>query len=135
MVTLLTLKSYCVHWKWISINHKLDVGKVKNSEFSENSETLENQFFRYSSPSFPFCTIPKTENSELKTSEFSLRHFDQILRFFNSEFLILHYMHYDQTPRFSNSEFSILHYIQNQKLGAENLGVSSKVYPINSFVH
>ena len=27
-------------------------------------------FFRgYSPPSFPFCTIPKTEDSEIKTSE------------------------------------------------------------------
>ena len=56
--------------------------------------------------SFPFCAIPKTENSELETSEFSPRHFDQ-------------------TPRFSNFELSILHYTQNGKLGVENLGVFS----------
>ena len=31
-------------------------------------------------PSFPFCTILKTENSELKTSELSLRHYDQTRR-------------------------------------------------------
>ena len=30
-------------------------------------------FPRFSTPGFPFCSIPKTENSELKTSEFSLR--------------------------------------------------------------
>ena len=39
-------------------------------------------FFEVSSPPrLPFCTIPKTENSEMKTSGFSLRHFDQTLRF------------------------------------------------------
>ena len=27
----------------------------------------------YQTPSFPFCAIPKTENSELETSQFSLR--------------------------------------------------------------
>ena len=41
-------------------------------------------FFEVSSPPrFPFCTIPKTENSEMKTSGFSLRHFDQTLRYFD----------------------------------------------------
>ena len=53
-------------------------------------------FPRFSTPSFPFCTIPKTENSELKTSEFSLHHYNQL------------------TPRFSSSEFSILHYTQTE---------------------
>ena len=54
---------------------------------------------------FSFDTIPKTENSELKTLEFSLRHFDQ-------------------TRRFSNSELFILHYTQNGTLRrVENLGV------------
>ena len=45
------------------------LGEVENSEFSENSETSENQFSEVFNLSFPFCTIPKTENSELKTSE------------------------------------------------------------------
>ena len=60
-------------------------------------------------PSFPFCTIPKTENLEMKTSEYSFKPFYQ-------------------TPSFSNSEFSILRYTQNGKLGVGNLGVFSKVY-------
>ena len=38
---------------------------------------------------FSFHTIIKTENSELKTLEFSLRHINQILRFSNSEFSVL----------------------------------------------
>ena len=46
-------------------------------------------FPRFSTPSVPFCTIPKTENSELKTSEFSLRHYDQTRRFSTSEFSTL----------------------------------------------
>ena len=64
---------------------------VENSEFSEISETSENTFSEVSSPpSFPICTIPKTE---MKTSGFSLRHFDQTL------------MYFDQTPRFPSSSF------------------------------
>ena len=124
------------------------MGWVENSEFSENSETLENKFPRLfhsefsivhctenrklgdenpeislrhldQTPRFPnsdcpFCTTLKTENSELKTSEFTPRH-------------------YDQTPRFSNSEFSILHNTHNRKLGVENLGVFSKVHPNSNF--
>ena len=73
-------------------------GEVKKSEFSENSETSEKIFPRFSTPSFPFCTIPKTENSEMKTSEFSFKPFNQ-------------------TPSFSNSEFSVLGIVQNGKLG------------------
>ena len=57
----------------------------------ENSESSENIFPRFSTPSFPFCTLPKTENLEMKASEFSLRHFDQTLRFSNSKFSILHH--------------------------------------------
>ena len=55
-------------------------------------------FPRFSTLSFPFCTIPKTENSEMKTSECCFKPFYQ-------------------TPSFSNSEFSILYYTQNGKLG------------------
>ena len=70
---------------------------------------LEEYFFRgFSTPSFPFCTVPKTKNSETQTSEFFLRHFDQTLRYF------------DQAPRFSNSEFSILLYTQNGNFEDEN---------------
>ena len=46
------------------------VGEVVNSEFSEISETSENIFPRFSPPSFPFCTIPKTENSEENLGDF-----------------------------------------------------------------
>ena len=62
-------------------------------------------FPRYFPPSFPFFTIPKTENSEMKTSGFSLRHFDQTLRYF------------DQTPMFSIFEFSVWGIVQKQNLG------------------
>ena len=89
-------------------------GEVENSEFSENSETSQNQFPRFSTPSFPFCTIPKMENSEMKTSECSFKPCYQ-------------------TPSFSNSEFSILHYTQNGKLGVGNLRVFSKVYQNSDF--
>ena len=42
-------------------------GEVKNSE---NSETKENIFPRFFHSEFSICTIPETENSEIKTSEF-----------------------------------------------------------------
>ena len=54
---------------------------------------------------FSICTIPKTENSEMKASDFSLKHFDQTM----STLIKL--------PRFSSSQFFILHYTQNGKLG------------------
>ena len=65
----------------------------------------KNPFRGFSTPSFPFRTLPKTKNSEMKAMGFSLWHFDQ-------------------TPRFSNSEFPILHCTLNQKL---KTGVFSKV--------
>ena len=71
-------------------------------------------FPRFSTPSFPFCTIPKTENSEMKTSECCFKPFYQTLSF-------------------SNSEFSILHHSQNGKLGVGNLGDFSKVYQKSDF--
>ena len=37
--------------------------------------------------------------------------------------------HFDQTQKFSSSELSILHCTENEKLGDENLGVFSEVYP------
>ena len=100
-------------------------------------------FPRLSTSGFSFCTIPKTVNSELKTSELSLRYFDKlrafptpsfpfftILKTQNSELKTSEFSlrHYDQTPRISNSELSILHYPQNGKLK-----VFSKVYPNNNF--
>ena len=38
---------------------------------TRSSRKSQRIFFRgFSTPSFPFCTISKTENSEMKTSEF-----------------------------------------------------------------
>ena len=102
--------------------------------------TSENQLSEVFNSEFSFCTFPKTENSEMKTSECSFKPFYQTSSFSNSEFSILHYTQngklgvgnlgvfskvcqnsdflklLNQTPRFSNSEFSILHYTQNGKL-------------------
>ena len=118
-------------------------GEVENSEFSENSETSENQFPRFSTPSFPFCTIPKTENSEMETSECCFKPFYQTPSFSNSEFSILHYTQNGKLGDenlgvlfqafLPNSEFSILHYTQNGKLGVGNLRVFSKVYQNSDF--
>ena len=62
-------------------------------------------FRGFSTPCFPFCTTPKTENSKMKTSDFSLKHFDQTM----STLIKL--------PKFSSSDFFILHHTQNGKLG------------------
>ena len=43
----------------------------------------------FPTPTFPFCTTLKTENSEMKTSEFSPTPSDQTQRFSISEFSIL----------------------------------------------
>ena len=59
---------------------------------------------------FHFALYP---NPELKTSEFSLRYINQI-------------------PRFYDFEFSILHYTQTEN---SELKTSAKVYPSNDFVH
>ena len=91
-------------------------GEVENSEFSGNSETSENQFSEVFHSEFPIWHNTQHRKLGLKTSECSLRHFDQ-------------------TPRFSNSEFSILHYTQNGKLGVENLRVFHKVYPNNDIFY
>ena len=92
-------------WKWVSGNHSVHhllvqhfinsyndreqrqrtkeifIGEVENSEFSENSETSEYQFPRFSTPSFRFCPIPPTytQNRKLGIENLgvSLRHFDQ----------------------------------------------------------
>ena len=88
----------------------MEAKKPKSTVRSKTGSSRETSriFFRgFSTPRFPFCTIPETENSEMKPRSFSLKHFDQ-------------------TPRFSNSEFSVLHYTQNGKLGDENLGVFRK---------
>ena len=101
-------------------------------------------FPRFSTPSFPFCTIPKTENSEMKTSECCSSLFTKLrvfptpsfpfctipktenLKLETSEFslrftrtaIFLNYLIKLRglpTPRSSNSEFSILHHTQNGK--------------------
>ena len=51
----------------------------------------ESVFLDFSTLSFPFCTIPKTENSEFKTSS---RHFDQTPRFSKSEVFQLQAFHF-----------------------------------------
>ena len=63
-------------------------------------------FPRFSTLSFPFCTIPQTEKLELKTLEICSEVVSS-----NSEVL------------WSNSE--VLHYTQNGKPRDENLGVFS----------
>ena len=52
---------------------------MENSEL-KTSECCFKPFFQ--TPSFPFCTRPKMENSELETLEFSLR-FTRTAIFFN----------------------------------------------------
>ena len=43
--------------------------RSKTQEFSGISETSENIFPRFFTPSFPFCTVPKTKNSDMKIWE------------------------------------------------------------------
>ena len=82
------------------------MARSKTRSFRKTRKPRRISFLRFSTPSFPFCTMTKTENSEMKTSECCFKPFYQ-------------------TRSFSNSEFSILHYTQNGKLGVGNLGVSS----------
>ena len=103
-------KAFHSEFPILRYTHNLE---LKTSEFSPRHI---DQTRRFQTLSFPFRAVPKTENSELKTLEFYLRHIYQI-------------------PRFSDSEFSISHYTQNGKLGVENFGFFSKVYPNNDFVH
>ena len=78
------------------------------TRFSEARKPRRISFPRFSTPSFPFCTIPKTENSEMKTSECCFKLF------------------------LPNPEFSILHCTQNGKLGDENLGMLFQAFLPNS---
>ena len=94
---------------------------------------------RFSTPSFPFCTIAKTKKLELKTSEicfevvssnsevlwsnsevfqFQLFHFALHLKTENSEMKTSEFspMPSGQTLRSSISEFSVLSVVQNGKL-------------------
>ena len=116
-------RDFCQHWFYKTngdnFNQQLDDNVAP---FWARSKTLTSRktrkprrisFPRFSTPSFPFCTIPKTENSEMKTSECCFKPFYQ-------------------TPSFSNSESSILHYTQNGKLGDENLGVLFQAFLPNS---
>ena len=91
----------------------LPMARSKTRSSRKTRKPRRISFPRFSTPSFPFCTIPKTENSEMKTSECCFKRFHQ-------------------TPSFSNSEFSILHCTQNGKLGDENLGVLFEAFLPNS---
>ena len=88
------------------------VTTIKLCRFRTRSKTRKTRkprrisFPRFFTPSFSFGTIPKTENSELKTSEFSPRHFDQTRRFSNSELFILHYTQTGNSEELKTSEFS-----------------------------
>ena len=64
------------------------VARSKTRSSRKTRKPRRISFPRFSTPSFPFCTLPKTENSEMKTSECSFKPFYQ-------------------TPSFSNSEFSL----------------------------
>ena len=79
--------------------HYTQNGKLGDENLRSALSSLFTKLRVFPTPSFPFCTIPKMENSELETSEFSLR-FTRTAIFFN----------------YLNSEFSILHYTQNRKL-------------------
>ena len=126
-------------------------GEVENSKFSENSQTWENIFPRFLHSNFSIMHYSPNRNQEMKTSEFSLRHFDKILRtpswkprsflegiliklqsFPTPSFLCCTLLktenpemkasefslrHFDQNVRFSNPEFSILVLYSKPKLG------------------
>ena len=98
----------------------------RSSARSKTRSSRRISFPRFSTPSFPFCSIPKTENSELKTSEFY-----RTTIFFTK---LCNFTHFDQTPRFrfcaipqtENSEMktpefdpiiAVLSAVQNGKLG------------------
>ena len=82
---------------------------------SPEYSTSENQFSEvfHSEFSVLICSIPKTENSKLKTSEFSLRFTRTRISFTK----LCNFTHFDQTPSFFNSEVSFLRYTPNRKLG------------------
>ena len=122
-------------------------GKVENSEFSENSETSENQFsevfnsecsilhftqngklgvenlrvlFQAFLPNYKFFQLRVFHFAlyrKRKTRSWNLGVFSEVYQNSNVFKLL------NQTLRFSNSEFSISHYTQNGKLGDGNLGV------------
>ena len=115
--------------------------KTRSSRKTWKSQRIS--FLRFSTLSFPFCTIPKTENSEMKTLECCFKPIYQTLGFpfctipktENSEMKTSEcsFKPFYQTPSFSNSKFSILHYTQNGKLGVGNFGVFSEVYQNSDF--
>ena len=53
--------------------------KTRSSQKTRKPRRIS--FRRFSTPSFPFCTISKTENSEMKTSECCFKPFYQTPRF------------------------------------------------------
>ena len=75
-----------------------------------NTRPQRISFPRFSTPSFPFCSIPKTENSELRTSEFS-RRFTRTTIFFTKLCNSgggggrCNFTHFDQTPSFLTPRF------------------------------
>ena len=94
---------------------------------TENSEMKTSECcFKpfYQTPSFPFCTIPKTENSEMKTSEFSLR-FTRTAIFFN--YLI-------KLWGFPTPSFPFCTALKTENSEMENLGVWSDGVGENSQV-
>ena len=126
---------------WYIHDSKMGRSKTRSSRKTQKPHRIS--FPRLSTSGFLFCTIPKTVNSELKTSELSLRHFDKVRAFPTPSFPFFTILktqnpelktsefslrHYDQTPRISSSELSILHYAQKRKLG-----VFSKDFPNNNF--
>ena len=78
----------------------------------------------YQTPSFPFSTIPKTENSELETSEFSLR-FTRTAIFFN--YLI-------KLRGFPTPSLPFCTTLKTENSEVENLGVRSDGVGENSEV-
>ena len=110
------------------------------SKTRSSRKTRRISFPRFSTPSFPFCTIPKSKKSELKTSEICsevVLSNSEVL-WSNSEVFQLRLFHFalhskrktqrwktsefsptpsDQTPRFSISDFSVLSVVQSGKLG------------------
>ena len=115
--------------------------RSKTRSSRKTRKPLRISFPRFSTQSFPFCIIPKTDKSELKTSEICSEvvssnsepevlwsnsevsnsdfPFCTTLKTENSEMKTSEFSPTpsDQTPRFSISEFSVLSVVQNGQLG------------------
>ena len=117
---ILTLTSSIVTFKFCCIilrrGRKLGVlGKLGNLR--------ESVFRGFQLQVFRFVLYPcKTENSELKTSEFSLRHYNQLTpRFSNSEFSVLHHTQ-TENSELKTSEFSLRPFAQTQRFSISEFG-------------